>query len=277
MKYTILGGSGFIGGHLTQYLTDQNLELDVPKRDDPEWLEKLLNSENLGTVFYCIGLTANFRRYPFETVNAHVCLLNKLLKHARMEQLIYLSSTRIYDGAKNTDESSVVNVQSHLPSHLYNLSKLMGESICINSNKKTKVIRLSNVYGPQMESDNFISSIIRDAVRIGKVKFQTSANSSKDFISIRDVVRYIFQLAIHGDGSIYNLASGKNTTNVQLYFALKQLGVDVEFEENASQWSIPEINVNKLQVEFGKPHYNLISDLPELLNSYILNKENIHE
>jgi nucleoside-diphosphate-sugar epimerase len=277
MKYTILGGSGFIGRHLSEYLTHKNVELHVPRREDPDWFEKLLDSENLGTVFYCVGLTADFRRYPLETVDAHVCMLNKIFKHARMEQLIYLSSTRVYEGAKCTDESSVVNVQSDLPSHLYNLSKLMGESICFNSNRKIKIVRLSNVYGPQMESENFISAIVREAATRGKVKFQTSGNSSKDFVSITDVVRYIVQLAIHSNDLIYNLASGKNTTNTEIAHALKLAGIDVEFEEDATQWCMPEINVNKLQAEFGKPQYSLINDLPELINSYILNNENIHE
>jgi len=268
MKYTILGGSGFIGNNLSSYLADKNVDLYIPKREDPEWLEKLL-SFNLGTVFYCIGLTANFRNYPIETVNAHVCVLNRIINSAHMEQLIYLSSTRIYEGSPSTEESSVINIQPNSLSHLYNLSKLMGESICFNSNRKTKVIRLSNVYGSEMESENFIASVLRHAATTGKVKFQTSPSSAKDYISINDVVKVIYHLAIHGKYTIYNLASGKNTTNAEIACTLQTMGVNVEFEIDARQWSMPEINTIKLQAEFGKLRHDLIDDLPELINFYI--------
>jgi len=267
MRYTVLGGRGFIGSHLKKHLIAKGFDVYVPDRNDPEWLEQLLNID-LGIVFYCIGLTANFREYPLETVDGHVCVLNKLFKHANMEQLIYLSSTRVYEGAKNTEEYSALNIQPNLLSHLYNLSKLMGESICLNSSRKAKVVRLSNVYGLEMKSENFLSSILREAVMTNSVKFRTSSNSSKDFISIDDVAPLILQIATSGKDPVYNLASGKNTTNLEIAKVLRMLRIEVEFEKNASQWCMPEINITKLQTDIGRPRNNLIADLPKLIDLY---------
>ena len=66
MKATVLGGQGFIGGHLVSHLRSTGGHCWVPGRDDPEVLRR-----ELGSVFYCVGLTADFRARPFATIDAH--------------------------------------------------------------------------------------------------------------------------------------------------------------------------------------------------------------
>ena len=142
MRYTILGGRGFIGTRLATHLRSLGHEVWVPERDDPAMF-----SAPLGRVFYCIGLTADFRQRLLDTVDAHVCLLNRVLRSGNFDSLLYLSSTRVYAGAGSTHEGANLVVSPLLPGDLYNLSKLMGESVCLASGGPAKVVRLSNVYG----------------------------------------------------------------------------------------------------------------------------------
>src|ERR1700686_1955024 len=87
---TVLGGSGFIGSHLVQKIRQLGMDCYRPERDDE------LAGKKLGDVIYCIGLTADFRRKAFQTVDAHVCKLRDVLERCDFDSLSYLSSTRLY-------------------------------------------------------------------------------------------------------------------------------------------------------------------------------------
>ena len=269
MSFTVLGSTGFIGKALAESLIFQGHSVYSPAGKGEGWLNEVL-SRNLGHVFYCIGLTADFRSRPFDTVEAHVCLLRKILEYGQMDSLTYLSSTRIYEGAISTDELTMLQGIPANPSHLYNLSKLMGESLCLSSGRKTKVVRLSNVYGQDMEDKNFLSEVLKESASTGRIRFETSSKSSKDFISLQEVVRLLPRIAIDGKFEIYNLARGKNTTNAEIAELLNQSGVEISFADESAEWIFPNISIQRLQAEFGKPSRSLEADLPSLLNYFRL-------
>lgn len=267
--YTVLGASGFIGSALTGSLIGQGYNVYAPLGKGDDWLKAVL-SRKLGHVFYCIGLTADFRSRPFETVEAHVYVLQKLLKEGQFDSITYLSSTRVYEGAGYTDESATLLANPTSNGHLYNLSKMMGESLCINSGRTAKIVRLSNVYHQQMDERNFLSLVLKEAANLGSVTFKTSSNSSKDFISLQEVIRFLPMIALNGKSDIYNLATGENTTNAKIAQFLGDLGVNVYFGDDAAEWIFPQINIERLQAEFDKPIGSLDADLTLLFNYFKL-------
>ncbi len=92
--FTVLGATGYIGSRLVAHLQAQGHTVWAPARGDAE-----VFTRPLGHVMYCVGLTADFRTRPFDTVDAHVGLLAEVLRRAQFESLLYLSSTRVYMGA----------------------------------------------------------------------------------------------------------------------------------------------------------------------------------
>lgn len=269
MIFTVLGASGFVGGQLTAALKSEydatvltpSLQLGYAA------LDELLDCD-LGHVFYCIGLTADFRSRPFDTVEAHICLLRRFLEQARFESLTYLSSTRVYEGAVTTTESSILQVSPINPGHLYNLSKLMGESLCYASGRKTKVVRLSNVFGHVMRPQNFLYQILKQAVSAGQVHFLTSAQSSKDYVSVMDVVRWLPEIALYGLHPIYNVAGGHNISNSDIAMMLEKKGITVSYSAEAPEWSFPAIDTRRLVQEFGEAQYSLSSEFNSLYSSF---------
>lgn len=268
MMFTVLGAGGFIGSQLTAALESAGEAVYAPPHQGGiDTLDEVLERE-LGHVFYCIGLTANFRNRPFDTVEAHVCILRRILGQARFESLTYLSSTRVYEGAATTHEATILQVSPDNPGHLYNLSKLMGESLCLAGGRKAKVVRLSNVFGGNVRQDNFITQVMKEATNTGRVKFLTAPESAKDYVSVSDVVRWLPQIALHGLHSTYNVASGTNLSNAEIAALLEQKGITVSFAGDAPEWSFPVIDTSRLVREFGGAQSSLSSEFNCLFNCF---------
>jgi len=265
MKFTILGSSGFVGSHLTSYFSQLGISCYTPLRNDPSIFE-----DDLGHLVYCIGLTADFRQQPFNTVKAHVCYLLNILENAHFESLLYLSSTRVYLSSKTTNEDRSLRVNPIDKDDLYNISKIMGESLCLSSNRPNiRVIRLSNVYGSDYKSTNFLTSIIQEAVINKKVVLRSSLESAKDYVSIDDVVALIPQISIKGKCCVYNVASGINVSNQILLANLQELtGCKVEVLPNAKSIIFPEIDISRICNEFNFHSASLLDNLENLVDLY---------
>ncbi|WP_319543669.1 NAD(P)-dependent oxidoreductase [uncultured Pseudodesulfovibrio sp.] len=256
MRFTIFGATGFIGSFLLEHLRAQGHDCIAPER------EEIPTSQDLGHVFYCIGLTADFRTRLADTVNAHVCHLLQILTRCTFDRLCYLSSTRVYSGQDVGIESAMLTVDPSNPSDVYNISKLMGESACLNISKKTVVVRLSNVFHPNDTSDNFLNSILREAAT-GRLVLQTSLDSAKDYILLDDVVTLLPQILESGKERIYNLASGKNTTHKEI---VEQIGCEVKVLPDVPRVIYPSISVERLHKEFGNITSNILESISQTLN-----------
>ena len=260
---TVLGASGFIGSHLVQRLEKYKLQFQAVRRDEE------IPHVKLGNVVYCIGLTADFRSRPFETVDAHVCTLLDLVKNHDFDSLLYLSSTRVYAGADSTDEDRPLRVNPQDSNDLYNISKIMGESITLNCGRTGRVVRISNVYGPDFTSDNFLPSILRQAVNGEKIVLRTAPGSEKDYVWLHEVVEQLIHIATGGKQRIYNIASGINVSNRQLAEKLYEItGCEIEFEPGAPEIKFPPIRINRAREEFGFVMSSVLKDLPWLVQLY---------
>ena len=204
---------------------------------------------------------------------AHVCLLNELLRDARFDSLTYLSSTRVYQNLAASDghlpfgqESAALAVDPQRADDLYNLSKLMGESLCLHAGRPAKVVRLANVYGPLDASDNFLPSVIRAAVNEGEVTLRGGPESAKDYVSLEDVAEIVPRIAVEGRHRLYNLASGQNVTHATLAERLAAVTpCRVRYVVGAAAAAFPPISIERLREEFAFRPASLLDDLPALV------------
>ena len=265
MKFSILGSTGFIGSHLQAYLKASNLECFCPGRN-----YVFNQTENLGHVIYGIGLTSDFRQKPMETVDAHVCKLLGFFKCARFDSFLYLSSTRVYNGIDSGNESSDLTVNPRNFNDLYNLSKLMGESICLTqSNNCIRVARLSNVIGNNFDSNNFLFSIIKESVDFRKITLKESLETSRDYIGIDDAIKLIVLIATKGEERLYNIASGNSISNGDLINKIKKYtACAVESVGASVPVKFPQIAVEKISREFSYTSSKILDHVEELVKLY---------
>jgi nucleoside-diphosphate-sugar epimerase len=263
MKFTIFGASGFVGSHLVCHLRSLGYEVSaVSRRNFPQ------SPTDLGHCIYAIGLTADFRARPFDTIEAHVSIAAKLLRDYEFQSFLYLSSTRVYAKSAEAHEEAVLSAQPSDPSDLYNLSKLTGESICLTSSRKNvRIARLSNVIGPgEAVSDTFVGELCREA-RSGQIELRSDPRSSKDYIWIGDVTDLLIRIATEGRYSIYNVASGVELTHQAWVSGLSAItGCSVAVAENAPVIRFPPIATSRIVDEFGYVPSPVLSLLPAMLN-----------
>ena len=255
-----------MGTHLVRHLRSQGHTVDVPARS----LDGIFDAD-LGHVIYAIGLTGDFRKRPFDTVDAHVCLLAKMLQKCRFDSWLYLSSTRVYaslERDKLAGENSTIAVAPG-PDSLYNLSKLMGESLCLACpNPTVRVARLSNVYGAGISTDTFLGSVIDDLRRYSRVTVNESPNSCKDYVAIDEVVPLLEAISLHGLERLYNVASGRMVTHGELFKKLCELtGFSANYSDGGLTRTFPLVDISRAQAEFGFRPTNLLDTLGGFLTA----------
>lgn len=252
-RLTVFGHTGYIGSSIVNYCRNIEKELILPKRGQ-------IPNKKLGDVIYAVGITNGFVQRPGETLDAHVCYLRKILEKGNFESFVYLSSTRVYNNLSKcgVDERTFLEVNPLEPSEIYNISKLMGENLCISFQKKnTKILRLSNVFGGNMSNKNFLGNILDQASNSTHVLINQTRDSGKDYISIDDVIFYLLSIMESGSNVIYNIASGKNVLHYEIASILEKEGINVEFT-NLSKRSLPPIISNKVICqEYGSPRYDV--------------------
>lgn len=261
MKFTIVGGSGYIGTRLSSYLQNTGHCVYTPTRG------QLLDLSKLGGhIIYCAGLTGDFRRRPFDTIEAHVSLFSKILKEANFESILYLSSTRLYRNSISTEESSDISINSNTHGDIYNISKLAGESIALNANKKNiRIARISNVVGPsEYKTESYLGDIIKKA-KLGYIESELSLTSEKDYIWVDDLLKLLYVISVRGQCKIYNVASGANIQNASWISKLvAATGCGYQITSPASELVFPQIDIQRITEEFDYRATRVLEKFPQI-------------
>jgi nucleoside-diphosphate-sugar epimerase len=249
---------------MVHFLEKKNIECYTPNMR-----QKNIFDHNLGNVIYTIGVS-DFLNYPYAAVDAHVCLLKNLLENTKFDSLVYLSSGRFYYKSTSTNESDPINTNPNSSNELYNISKLLGESLCISSkHENIKIVRPSNVVGIGSPSNLFIPSIINDAISKNKITLNSTLDSEKDYVYVDDVVEMLYEISLHGKSEIYNIGMGKNTTSKEIVDKISlKTGCDVEISTDATRFFSPPISVEKITSQFNFKPSPITDKLNEIITHY---------
>lgn len=245
-KISIVGAGGFIGARLAERLRRDGAEPRLYFRQDRD---RLLSEEH-GTLFYCAGFTGDFARHPHAMTEAHVGLLNAILKAGRFERLVYLSSTRVYDssGVELADEQTILKLSPFTPRHIYDFSKGLGEALCLQAGQgRCRIARLSNVFDFEGFSTGFVSEWLVRARAERLIALDSTPHGARDYIHIDDVIAGLLAIAKAPEGGIWNLASGRNTSNGEIAAVLARHGRETRFARDESFPVPPKVSIARLE------------------------------
>lgn len=244
MAATVVGGEGFVGRRLVSRLTAEGKAPWIPTKGDPALLTR-----NLGTVYYCAGLTSDYDQRPFDTVEAHAGLVSEILRAGRFERLVYLSSTRLYDGLPKAqvDEAEPLVFDPMDPRRVYDLSKALGENLTLTrADGRGRVARLANVYDWEAGAPGFLSEWLIRAGRETDLKLESSPHVARDYIHVDDVVTALIAIAGSQAPAIFNVASGELVSNGEIAEVFEKAGRSVAFTGEARPAPPPNASIARL-------------------------------
>ena len=180
-------------------------------------------------------------------------MVTELLERCDFASLTYLSSTRVYQKVASGGEDAVLSVDPNDPSDLYNLSKLTGEAACLTDPRRTvRVARLSNVFGPNAGSDNFLDAVLREARQDGHVVIRSGSQAAKDYVALSDVVEALVRMPARAESRLFNIAGGVTTSNAEVGALIEHaLGATVAFGTDNAGTRFPDIDIGRMRTELG--------------------------
>lgn len=170
-------------------------------------------------------------------------LFDRLKDITNLRKLVYASAAcavaeKTYDTASATTEDQPVTLFHDSP---YSISKIAGELygnyFYTRYNLPFVKARFSNVYGPgeilgagrwrgteHTVWRNVIPSFVWRALHAEALPLENGGNLSRDFIYVEDITRGLMACAENGKpGEVYNLASGTETTILELANLINKL------------------------------------------------------
>lgn len=254
--------------HTTDLLSSESLLESLYQLDK-------YNGKKINVVFNNFQPSTQLKSFinPSLYVDMSISLTVKILTYfinngAKINKIIYTSSSSVYGNSSTTDENSQPCPVS-IPSSLKRLNEQFLEKICSQHNLNLTVVRIFNMYGG---NDKF--SIIRKIYDcyINKTVLTIFNNgfSIRDFIHIDNVVDIYEKLLLDSslNVSILNIGSGKGQSLSNILKNLSKNGYGIS-SNNADSKEIPLSKANIVRLG------NII-DVASFIdvNEYLLKKLN---
>lgn len=206
---TITGAGGFLGHHLTSYLKTAGISVaPVSRRSLSGMFQVKDYSQTPGdqTLLHLAeepdrGKVNNLGESYLES-SAHVVeVLSK-----RFQKVIYMSSNVVY-GDENDNLCTIK--MPVVGSDIYSRLKIKNERTVLDSGGC--VVRLANLFGVGMSTNNVMSDIIAQIPGEGPLRVRDDT-PIRDFLSVSDVVSALNQIVKRDIAGIVNVGSGIATS-----------------------------------------------------------------
>ncbi len=241
----IVGGTGFIGYHLSNFLIKKNFKIVVVSKNSPQ---KKKFIKKIKYIQFDIGKKKNFKKlnnYNFKyvvnlggyvdhsnkkkTYESHYIGAKNLANYfeeKKLQLFIQMSSGGEYGNLESPHEESFVCKMKMLSN--YSRAKLSASKFLINLFKKKKfpvtILRLYQAYGPDQDTNRFLPILITNCIK--NKKFPTSHGKQfRDFIYISDLISIIYKCLTNNKvrGQIINVGSGKPINLKKIIFKVMDI------------------------------------------------------
>jgi len=208
MKALLIGGTGFLGRHLTPTLQAAGYKTIVLARRNGDITTDALDINAYREVLANVDIILNLvgKRADDERINVElVQKLLKALEENNPNALFVQFGTRLEYGQQ--EKLPVAETTPCKPDEPYAQQKLRAEQFCEQSRIRTLRLRLTTVYG--VGGKGIIYSISNTLQKGETFTIYGTGEQIKDFIHVSDVVKGILLLLDKDATGTYNLGSGE--------------------------------------------------------------------
>ena len=303
-KVAVIGGAGFLGSHLVNYLADErncevlvidNLIVGQKKWVNPKarfiWHDITQSEGTLRKIFeeYGIEYVFNYAAEPYIPVsfkrplnvfdiNARAALMVlNAAQEAGVKGILQVSSAEIYGQSIN---GKIKETDQAIPHSTYGASKLAIDALVQARWREARTpaiaLRQFNCVG-ERETHEYVIPIIIEQVSSGEVKLGN--NSFRDFQYAGDAVRMAVELLEKGEfGEVYNMGSEDGIQIYDLATTIGELmGKEIKVVEDESRkrpweiWHLQSDNSKLYSVISYRPQVPLREALKRTIADYYAN------
>jgi UDP-glucose 4-epimerase len=196
-KVVVFGGSGFLGSHVADMLSDEGYKVTIFDIENSEYLRKdqkmikgnILNQNQVREVvkgakyvyhFAAIADIKEAQENPVKAVEVNILSTTFILDACRefnIERFIYGSTIYVYSehGSfyRSTKQASELIIENY--KKIYNLNYT--------------ILRYGSLYGPRANHFNFINRVIIQAIKDKKIIREGNGQELREYIHIKDAAR----------------------------------------------------------------------------------------
>ena len=196
-KAVVVGGSGFIGSHVADQLSEVGYLVTVYDLTESQWLRKdqtmvlgdVSNAELLDKTIANADVVYNFAaladlnqalNQPLKTVNINILGNMNVMEACRqhgVDRFVYASTAYVhsreggfYRCSKQASEAYVEEYQ-----RVYGLDYT--------------ILRYGSLYGPRADETNGMWRIVKSALEAGKLRYEGHPDAMREYIHVEDAAR----------------------------------------------------------------------------------------
>lgn len=190
----MFGGSGFLGSHVSDRLSDAGHEVTIFDRADSPWLRDdqrmivgdVLDADAVNSAVEGAGAVYNYAaiadlndaiRMPVEAARVNVIGNVNVLEACRVagvDRFVYASTVYVYSREGGFYRSSKQSAEHFVEE--YQQSYGLDYTI----------LRYGSLYGPRSDEHNGLWRIVRGAIERGEIRYQGSADALREYIHVDD-------------------------------------------------------------------------------------------
>ena len=196
-KAVVVGGSGFIGSHVADHLSDAGYQVIIYDKTKSQWLRNdqeiiigdVEDSEKLNQAIVDAEVVYNFAalsdinqalKQPLKTININIVGNLNVLEACRankVKRFIYASTVYVhsreggfYRCSKQASEAYVEEYQK-----IYGLDYT--------------ILRYGSLYGPRADKTNGLYRVVQSALKNGVVSYEGDIDAMREYIHVEDAAR----------------------------------------------------------------------------------------
>jgi len=196
-KAVVVGGSGFIGSHVADHLSDAGYQVTIYDKTKSQWLRNdqeiiigdVEDSEKLNQAIVDAEVVYNFAaladinqalEQPLKTININIVGNLNVLEACRankVKRFIYASTVYVhsreggfYRCSKQASEAYVEEYHN-----IYGLDYT--------------ILRYGSLYGPRADKTNGLYRVVQSALKNGVVSYEGDIDAMREYIHVEDAAR----------------------------------------------------------------------------------------
>ena len=196
-KVVVVGGSGFIGSHVADHLSQAGYKVTIYDRSQSKWLRSdqeivigdVLDAEKLKQTISGAELVYNFAALadlnqaleePLKTVNINILGNMNVMEACRTHEIkrfIYASTIYVHSREGGFYRCSKQSSEAYIEEY----QRVFGLDYTI--------LRYGSLYGPRADETNGLWRIVRSALKDGMLLYEGNPDSMREYIHVEDAAR----------------------------------------------------------------------------------------